>query len=305
MQDDLQAMGHRLLLVTGPSGAGRSTSIDALEDLGYEVIDNLPLRLVPRLIEGAPLERPIALGLDVRNRDFNVTAVIELIDTLTRDPNVALEVLYVDCAPSELIRRYSQTRRRHPLAPAESPADGIAREIDLLAPIRVRADHLIETTEMSPHDLKAELAQWFGQGVASRMAVSLQSFSYKRGLPRGVDMVFDCRFLRNPYWEAALRDLDGRDPAVADHVAGDPRFAEFFERVSGLVQFLLPATVAEGKAHLSIGFGCTGGQHRSVAVAEMLGKALAEAGWAVSKRHRELERRAAVTPAHANGVLGA
>lgn len=305
MQDDLQAMGHRLLLVTGPSGAGRSTSIDALEDLGYEVIDNLPLRLVPRLIEGAPLERPIALGLDVRNRDFNVTAVIELIDTLTRDPTVALEVLYVDCAPSELIRRYSQTRRRHPLAPAESPADGIAREIDLLAPIRVRADHLIETTEMSPHDLKAELAQWFGQGVASRMAVSLQSFSYKRGLPRGVDMVFDCRFLRNPYWEAALRDLDGRDPAVTDHVAGDPRFAEFFERVSGLVQFLLPATVAEGKAHLSIGFGCTGGQHRSVAVAEMLGKALAEAGWAVSKRHRELERRAAVTPAHANGVLGA
>ncbi|PLL11915.1 RNase adapter RapZ [Tabrizicola sp. TH137] len=305
MQDDLQAIGHRLLLVTGPSGAGRSTSIDALEDLGYEVIDNLPLRLVPRLIEGAPLERPIALGLDVRNRDFNVTAVIELIDTLTRDPKVALEVLYVDCAPSELIRRYSQTRRRHPLAPAEAPAEGIAREIDLLAPIRVRADHLIETTEMSPHDLKAELAQWFGQGVASRMAVSLQSFSYKRGLPRGVDMVFDCRFLRNPYWEAGLRDLDGRDAAVAEHVAGDPRFAEFFERLSGLVQFLLPATVAEGKAHLSIGFGCTGGQHRSVAVAEMLGKVLAEAGWAVSKRHRELERRAAVTPAGANGVIGA
>lgn len=297
MQDDLQAMGHRLLLVTGPSGAGRSTSIDALEDLGYEVIDNLPLRLVPRLIEGAPLERPIALGLDVRNRDFNVTAVIELIDRLTRDATVSLEVLYVDCAPSELIRRYSQTRRRHPLAPAESPAEGIAREIDLLAPIRVRADHLIETTEMSPHDLKAELAQWFGRGgAASRMAVSLQSFSYKRGLPRGVDMVFDCRFLRNPYWEAGLRDLDGRDAAVAEHVAGDPRFAEFFDRLSGLVTFLLPATVAEGKAHLSIGFGCTGGQHRSVAVAEMLGKVLAEGGWAVSKRHRELERRAAVMP---------
>lgn len=304
MQDDLQAMGHRLLLVTGPSGAGRSTSIDALEDLGYEVIDNLPLRLVPRLIEGAPLERPIALGLDVRNRDFNVTAVIELIDTLTRDPKVALQVLYVDCAPSELIRRYSQTRRRHPLAPAETPAEGIAREIDLLAPIRVRADHLIDTTEMSPHDLKAELAQWFGQGVASRMAVSLQSFSYKRGLPRGVDMVFDCRFLRNPYWEASLRDLDGRDPAVEAHVAGDPQFAEFFERVGGLVQFLLPATVAEGKAHLSIGFGCTGGQHRSVAVAEMLGKALAEAGWAVSKRHRELERRAAVMSAGAGTGMG-
>ncbi|MEN9411251.1 MAG: hypothetical protein RL216_3225 [Pseudomonadota bacterium] len=293
MEDGQQFADHRLVLVTGPSGAGRSTAIDALEDLGYEVIDNLPLSLVPRLIEGEPLGRPIALGLDVRNRDFNATALIELIDGLTRDPRVALQVVYVDCAVPELIRRYSQTRRRHPLAPAETPAEGIAREIDLLAPIRVRADHLIDTSEMSPHDLKAELAQWFDGGGATRLAVSLQSFSYKRGLPRGVDMVFDCRFLRNPHWEATLRDLDGRDAAVAEFVRQDPRFAEFFDRLRGLVEFLLPASVAEGKAHLAIGFGCTGGQHRSVAVAEMLGKVLAEAGWAVSKRHRELERRVA------------
>lgn len=293
MEDGQQFADHRLVLVTGPSGAGRSTAIDALEDLGYEVIDNLPLSLVPRLIEGEPLGRPIALGLDVRNRDFNATALIELIDGLTRDPRVALQVVYVDCAVPELIRRYSQTRRRHPLAPAETPAEGIAREIDLLAPIRVRADHLIDTSEMSPHDLKAELAQWFDRGGATRLAVSLQSFSYKRGLPRGVDMVFDCRFLRNPHWEATLRDLDGRDAAVAEFVRQDPRFAEFFDRLRGLVEFLLPASVAEGKAHLAIGFGCTGGQHRSVAVAEMLGKVLAEAGWAVSKRHRELERRVA------------
>lgn len=310
MQDGTSAIGggageeHRLVLVTGPSGAGRSTTIDALEDLGYEVIDNLPLSLIPRLIEGAPLGRPIALGLDVRNRDFNVTALIEMIDGLTRDPRVALELVYVDCAVPELIRRYSQTRRRHPLAPAETPAEGIAREIDLLAPIRVRADHLIDTSEMSPHDLKAELARWFDRGVMARLAVSLQSFSYKRGLPRGVDMVFDCRFLRNPYWEAGLRDLDGRDRAVEDYVRADPRFGEFLERVQGLVTFLLPASVAEGKAHLSIGFGCTGGQHRSVAVAEILGKALAEAGWPVSKRHRELERRVAGASL-GNGVTGA
>lgn len=304
MEDGQQFADHRLVLVTGPSGAGRSTAIDALEDLGYEVIDNLPLSLVPRLIEGEPLGRPIALGLDVRNRDFNATALIELIDGLTRDPRVALEVVYVDCAVPELIRRYSQTRRRHPLAPAETPAEGIAREIDLLTPIRVRADHLIDTTEMSPHDLKAELAQWFDRGGAARLAVSLQSFSYKRGLPRGVDMVFDCRFLQNPHWEPALRDLDGRDPAVVEFVRQDPRFAEFFERLEGLVQFLLPASVAEGKAHLAIGFGCTGGQHRSVAVAEMLGKVLAEAGWAVSKRHRELERRVADATL-GNGVKGA
>jgi UPF0042 nucleotide-binding protein len=148
---------HRLVFVTGPSGAGRTTAIRVLEDLGYEGIDNIPLSLVPRLVDGAPLGRPIALGLDVRNRDFNATALIELIDSLTRDPRVALEVLYLDCAPGTLIRRYSETRRRHPLAPNETPAQGVEREIDLLAPIRVRADHLIDTTDLNQHDLKAEV----------------------------------------------------------------------------------------------------------------------------------------------------
>ncbi len=293
---------HRIVLVTGPSGAGRTTAINALEDLGYEVIDNLPLSLVEHLTEGAALPRPVALGLDVRNRDFNATALIELIDRLTRNPAVAVEVIYLDCRPDELIRRYAQTRRRHPLAPSETPAEGIEREIDLLAPIRVRADVLIDTTEMSPHDLKADIARWFGRGEASRLAVSLQSFSYKRGLPRGVDMVFDCRFLANPHWDAALRDLDGRDPRVAAFVEADARFAAFFSKLADLVQFLLPAQLQEGKAHLAIGFGCTGGQHRSVAVAEKLAKRLAEQGWPVAKRHRELERRSAATAVQAQPV---
>jgi UPF0042 nucleotide-binding protein len=287
---------HRLVLITGPSGAGRSTAIHVLEDLGYEGIDNIPLSMVPRLIDGPPLGRPIALGLDARNRDFAATALIELIDSLTRDPRVALEVLYLDCAPSELIRRFSETRRRHPLAPAETPTEGIARENDLLAPVRVRADHLIDTTELSPHDLKAEIGRWFDPGAAGRLAVSVQSFSYKRGVPRGVDMIFDCRFLANPHWEPALRARDGRDPAVADFVRADPRFDEFFHRLRDLLLMLLPAHQQEGKAHLSIGFGCTGGQHRSVAVAEMLGAALADSGWPVSKRHRELERKGAAGP---------
>lgn len=284
---------HHLVLVTGPSGAGRTTAIRVLEDLGYEGIDNIPLSLVPRLTDGPPLGRPIALGLDVRNRDFNATALIELIDRLTRDPRVALEVLYLDCAPSVLIRRFSETRRRHPLAPNETAAQGVEREIDLLAPIRVRADHLIDTTDLTQHDLKAEIAARFDTGPTGRMSVSLQSFSYKRGLPRGVDMIFDCRFLANPHWQTALRALDGRNPTVQDYVRGDPRFAEFFHKLNDLLLFLLPAHLAEGKAHLAIGFGCTGGQHRSVAMAELVGSALAEAGWAVSKRHRELERRVA------------
>ncbi|WP_151717383.1 RNase adapter RapZ [Gemmobacter serpentinus] len=292
---------QELVLVTGPSGAGRSTSIQALEDLGYETIDNLPLSLIGHLVNGPPLGRPIALGLDVRNRDFSANGLIELVDLLTLDPRISLSLLYLDCAADELIRRFNETRRRHPLAVEESPAEAIAREIDLLAPIRVRADHLVDTTEMSPHDLTAQIAEWFGQEAGPGLSVSIQSFSFKRGVPRGLDMTFDCRFLNNPHWVPDLRNLDGRDSAVSDYVTGDPRFAEFSQRLRGLLLFLLPAHKAEGKSHLSIGFGCTGGQHRSVAVAEIIGNALAEAGWSVSKRHRELERRSAANRPSATG----
>jgi RNase adapter protein RapZ len=302
-QSQTPLLMHRLVFVTGPSGAGRSTAIRAFEDLDYEVIDNLPLRLVTGLVDGPPSGRPIALGLDVRNRDFNATALIELIDTLTRDPTVALEVLYLDCAPSELIRRYSETRRRHPLAPHETPSEGIARENDLLMPIRVRADQLIDTTELSVHDLKADIGRWFGREGTARLAVSLQSFSYRRGLPRGVDMIFDCRFLANPHYVPALRGLDGRDAAVVAHIRADARFASFHDKVIDLVLMLLPAHLDEGKAHLTIGFGCTGGQHRSVAMVELLGQGLAEAGWTVSKRHRELERKGPQAAPGTSGVM--
>ncbi len=295
----------RLVMVTGPSGAGRTTAIRAFEDLGWETIDNLPLRLVPTLIDAPGGGRPVALGLDARNRDFAATALIELIDTLTRDPRVTAEVLYLDCAPEALIRRYSETRRRHPLAPHESPAEGIARENSLLAPVRARADHLIDTTDLSVHDLAAEVRRWFAPAEGTGLAVGLQSFSYRRGLPRGADIVLDCRFLANPHWVAALRALDGRDPAVRAHIAADARFAPFFARVRDLVALLLPANLDEGKAHLTIAFGCTGGQHRSVALVEMLGDALAESGWAVSKRHLELERTAPAAATEAARVRSA
>lgn len=281
-----------VVLVTGPSGAGRSTAVHALEDLGYEAIDNLPLSLLPHLIEGPALIRPLALGIDTRNRDFGIEPLIEAIDRLAARADIAEQVLYLDCSEDELIRRFSETRRRHPLAPRDSPQSGIARERDLLAPIRSRADILIDTGGMSVHELKAEVERWFAPRDGQLLGITLQSFSYKRGLPRGLDMVFDCRFLRNPHWDQGLRAMDGRDATVAAHIAADPRFDGFFARLADLTQFLLPAFKAEGKAHLSIGFGCTGGQHRSVAVTELLAKALAQQGWAVSKRHRELERKA-------------
>ncbi|AGT07756.1 RNase adapter RapZ [Paracoccus aminophilus] len=288
---DQSDTAQRLVLITGPSGAGRSTAINVLEDLGYEAIDNLPLTLIPRLLDGPARPVPLALGLDVRNRDFSAAGLIELIDRLTRRPDYLLEVLYLDCSTEVLLRRYSETRRRHPLSSDGDPVTGILAERDLLAPVRARADVLLDTTELSPHDLKAELSLWFETEPGKRLTVSVQSFSYKRGVPRGVDMMFDCRFLDNPHWVPALRAKDGRDPEVQHFVMSDSRYAEFFTRVRDLVLFTLPAHLKEGKAHLAIGFGCTGGQHRSVTLAEKMADSLAEAGWQVSKRHRELERR--------------
>lgn len=289
--DDAQTADRRVL-VTGPSGAGRTTAIRALEDLGYEAIDNLPLSLVPRLLDGVA-RRPMALGIDVRNRDFSTSALIEVIDTYGADRTRPLEVLYLDCDPDVLVNRFSETRRRHPMAPAETPRDGIDRELDLLAPIRARADILIDTTPLTPHDLRAEVGGWFSAEKGRTLSVSVQSFSYKRGVPRGIDMVLDTRFLNNPYWQEDLRGLTGHDERVQVYVASDPRFADFFGKVRDLTRMLLPAYVEEGKSYFAIGFGCTGGQHRSVTMSERLAKALAEDGWQVSIRHRELERRGA------------
>lgn len=287
-----------MMVVTGPSGAGRSTAIRALEDMGYEAIDNLPLSLLPRLLtapEGAGADdaRPMALGVDTRNRDFSPDALIDAVERLAALSTGRVQLVYVDCRPDVLLRRFSETRRKHPMAPMETPQTGIARELDLLRPVRARADILIDSSDLSPNDLRAELEQWIVPRGAGRLAVSVHSFSYKRGAPRGVDMMLDCRFLRNPYWEAALRALDGRAPQVRAYLAEDPRFAPFHAQLSAMAQLLLPAYEEAGKSYLAIALGCTGGQHRSVAMAESLATTLAEDGWQVSIRHRELERRAA------------
>ncbi|WGH79199.1 RNase adapter RapZ [Jannaschia ovalis] len=290
-----------LILVTGPSGAGRTTAIRALEDQGFEVIDNLPLSMVTRMV-GDGLDRPLALSLDVRNRDFSVEAVADLVAELRADPGVTVRLLYLDCDADALVRRFSETRRRHPLAPSEDAELGVARELELLAPLADLADLLIDTSALNVHDLKSEMARYFGRRE-DRLAVSVQSFSYKRGLPRGLDMVFDVRFLRNPHWVPDLRRGTGRDAAVRDHVTGDPHFAPFYARVEELILSLLPAYRDEGRAHLAIGFGCTGGRHRSVALTEMLAESLAAAGWQVSKRHRELDRRATAVPGSGPGDM--
>jgi UPF0042 nucleotide-binding protein len=281
---------QRLVIVTGPSGAGRGTAIHILEDLGFEAIDNIPMSMLRRLVDASNSDRPMALGVDVRNRDFSVERLQTLVDWLDRREDLALQLLFLDCNEDVLVRRYSETRRRHPLVPDAPAITGIRQEIALLAPVRDRADILLDTSETSPHDLKAALSEWFSDGQVAGMGVTLQSFSYKRGVPKGIDMMFDCRFLRNPHWEPVLRNMTGLDAPVQAHVAEDARFALFVDRVRALILDLLPAFRDEGKSHLSIGFGCTGGQHRSVVVTETLARGLAEAGWQVSKRHGEQER---------------
>jgi UPF0042 nucleotide-binding protein len=288
---DSAATHRRIVFVTGPSGAGRSSALNVMEDAGYEVIDNLPMRLLPLLFDETEKKRPLALGIDSRNRDFSTNTVIDLLGALALRPGVVAELLFLDCSTDILLRRFSETRRRHPMAPADRPAEGIEAEQSLLAPLRARADILIDTSDLNVHELRAEVEHWFAPGGKRHLSVTIQSFSYKRGLPRSVDMVYDCRFLKNPYWEPALRDLDGTDARVAAHVATDPRYAAFAQQVFDLSLLILPACREEGKSHFSIAFGCTGGQHRSVTLAESHALRLAQEGWQVSIRHRELSAR--------------
>ncbi len=298
MPIDPQSNGNtmKVVLVTGPSGAGRSTAIHTLEDIGFEAIDNLPISLLPRLLSGPPVERHLALGMDARNRDFSAETLIEVVDIMSRDSGFECTLLYLDCAEDVLVRRYSETRRRHPLAPDETPLQGIRRESDLLGGLKQRADILINTSDMPPNELRREISNWFQGGLSAHLALSVQSFSYKRGIPRSADMVLDCRFLANPHWQPELRNMNGLNAPVRDFVTADARYDDFFKRTHELVTSLIPAYREEGKSHFTLALGCTGGQHRSVSVAEELANALAQNGWQVSIRHRELERRAEPAP---------
>jgi UPF0042 nucleotide-binding protein len=277
-----------VLLVTGMSGAGRSTALKILEDMGYEAFDNLPVPLVPALIATAAADAPaIAVGADTRTRGFSIESMLDTLDAAVHDTVGALEVLFIDCDDERLERRYIDTRRPHPLAGDRPVMDGIRLERRVLSPLRDRADLVIDTSALIAADLKRILTGHFAL-QAGGLRVFVTSFAYRQGLPRDADLIFDVRFLDNPYYLPELRALTGRDAAVAAHIRKDAAFAPFFDRLWRLLRPLLPRYEMSGKTYLTIGIGCTGGRHRSVYVAEELAVRIAESGWRVEVAHRDL-----------------
>ena len=276
----------RLLLVTGMSGAGKSTVLDALEDLGWDVVDNLPADLLEGFVHGGAECRlaPVAIGMDVRSRGFDPETLPASVRAIA---GVEAELLYLDCAGGELVRRYDETRRKHPLAPDRPAEDGIARERALTAPLKGAADSVLDTTDLKPADLRDELRRRYG-GDSDQPVLTIASFGFARGISRTADLVFDLRFLPNPHWVDELRPLTGMDDPVRDYLRADPAWAGTMDDIESLLTNWIPRYWAADKSYVTVAFGCTGGRHRSVAAAVEMAERLRRAGFAPNVRHRDL-----------------
>ncbi|HEY7891600.1 MAG TPA: RNase adapter RapZ [Solirubrobacteraceae bacterium] len=297
-RDDTDAGQSRLrelVVITGFSGAGKSTAMNVFEDAGYFCVDNLPPEMIRSLVElfvhsGSKVERAAVVS-DVRGGAYfdALQAVVDDLESF----GLTHHVLFLEASEQTLVTRYKETRRRHPLAPNGSVAEGVSAERELLAPVRERADLVIDTTGMSAAALRRKIAsESLPREQLTRLAVTFMSFGFKHGPPREEDLAFDVRFLANPHYEPKLRELTGLDQPVIDYIARDGRLEVFYERVTSLLDFLLPQYVAEGKAHLVIVIGCTGGRHRSVAIAEHLAELYrGREDLAIAVRHRDVDKR--------------
>jgi RNase adapter protein RapZ len=283
------------VVITGFSGAGKSTAMNVFEDAGYFCVDNLPPEMIRSLVElfmhkGSKVERAAVVS-DVRGGIYfeALRAVVDDLDAL----GLAHQLLFLEAAEQTLVTRYKETRRRHPLAPEGSVAAGVASERSMLAPLRGRADMVIDTTGMSAAMLRGKIADEFlPRKAAGRLALTFMSFGFKHGPPREEDLAFDVRFLPNPHYDPDLRELTGHDQSVVDYIGRDGRLEELYVRLHALLDFLLPQYVAEGKSHLVIAIGCTGGRHRSVAIAEHLaGRYRDSDDLDVAVAHRDVEER--------------
>ena len=274
------------------SGAGLSTALKSFEDLGYEAVDNLRLGLVPALIEdSARAGRALAVAIDTRNANFSVDDLLRMDENLSALPELDVKLLFLDCSDEALQQRFSETRRRHPLAIDRPVTDGIKREREMLWRLRDGADHVIDTSLLSLHELRRQIVGHYRTDNAVGLTLFVTSFSYRHGVPREADLVFDARFLANPHWNDKLRQLTGRDEAVANYIRRDPDYAAFTENIIRLMLPLLPRYQQEGKSYLTLAIGCTGGRHRSVFIAEELSTLLAVHGYVVGVGHRDLDRK--------------
>jgi UPF0042 nucleotide-binding protein len=276
----------RLLLVTGMSGAGKSTVLDTLEDMGWDIVDNLPADLLEQFVHGSDQCRTasVAVAMDARSRGFDAERLPQLIRAIER---VEPEILYLDCSGTELMRRYDETRRRHPLAPDRPAEDGIARERQLTMPLRNAADSVLDTTDLSPAELRDELQRRYG-GNSDQPVLTIASFGFARGISRTADLVFDLRFLPHPHWVDELRPLTGGDRPVRDYLEREAAWSETMDRIESLLIDWIPRYWAAGKSYVTVAFGCTGGRHRSVAAAVEMAERLRAAGFAPNVRHRDL-----------------
>lgn len=285
-----------VLLITGMSGAGKSTALSVLEDLDYEAIDNLPINLLPSLIELALKKDPdhknpaLAIGVDARTRNFKPDNIVEILNQLRAQENISIKILYFDSSSEVLAKRFSETRRKHPLAKDKPVSEGINRERQMIEIIKTQSDYIFDTSEYNIHDLRRTLSEHFERTHDISMGLSITSFAYPNGIPRDADLVFDVRFLRNPHYDPELRHLTGMDEAVGNYIRKDPVFQSSWDKISSLIVSLLPEYKKEGKAYITIAFGCTGGKHRSVFFAENLRKLLNDKKYKVNLHHRELSR---------------
>jgi UPF0042 nucleotide-binding protein len=302
----VEARRAPVVLVTGMAGAGRSLALKFFEDLGYEAVDNLPISMLRMLIRtsvadraprggvrgdaGLALGRPLALGIDTRTRGFSVEHLLTEAAALKARDDCESQLLFLDCDDDVLIRRFKETRRRHPLAADRPVSDGIQIERAMLAPLREAADLAIDTSSLLPAELRTLLDGRFGRDRSPGLTVTVISFSFKLGLPREADLVFDVRFLKNPHYDPALKPLDGRDPRVAAYIESDADFERFWSNLIRLLEPLLPRFLAEGKSYLTLAVGCTGGRHRSVFLAERLAAWLESRGFHAGISHRDVNR---------------
>ena len=278
-------LSNQLIIITGSSGAGRTTALNIFEDIGFEIVDNLPISMIDNLVSNKSRNKNLALGIDIRTRDFSPKNLKKL---LSKYKKTVVKIIFLECDTNKLLGRFNETRRSHPLSGKKILSDALIEEMEYLKPIKVFSNFILDTTDYSPADLREELLSYLSISTADKFSILLQSFSYKNGIPRNVDMIFDCRFLKNPHWNNNLKKLDGRSKKIQEFVCSSQEFNPFFSKVYSLIKFLIPCVQKEGKVQFSIGFGCTGGKHRSVVFVNELMNALKKDGYSVLSKNRDL-----------------